>query len=208
VESLQYIDVTDGRLPSRSFYDQLRQLAPRQRGAPRLGSPTPAIDAHGRSTAQVQQALEHVINRHETWQVGLFEVHDTINQLGIYLYAEVKDLDRLDILATAVARDYRKYLADQDIQAQRRREDAANEPDKSSPAWTDWAMRQFDIPSVLPEMNYLKDVGVRFLWYPRRDLHELPEIARQLVRANEKLGLLLALMSVHRLSRTPPFAAT
>jgi hypothetical protein len=207
VESIEYVDVTDRRLPSRSFYDHLARSARRRSkrgGASSDEAATPPTDPRQRKNAEIQKALDRVVNRHETWQVGLFEVHEITNQIGIYLYAEVKDLDRLDIHAPAVAREYRKFLTDKDIQAERRRRDRANEPDKSDPAWMDWVLRSLDPGNWAGEANYLKEIGVKFLWYPSSDGKELPSVSRELVQANMKLGLAVDLISVQMLRKTPP----
>lgn len=229
VEALQYLDVTDGRLPPSAFRNRLKKaLGSRGRldfaaaaqvlnsgGGSDLaavaralkGEKTPQNGLRKRKLDEVLKTFARVLQKNERWAVGLHEVHSTtIKTLGLYLYAEVNDLERLALYAPTVHEEYSRYLRDEQIKAGRRKAFLAQKPDPSDPAAMMEHFMKMSEPSnnFMGELKYLRDLGVKLIWYPKQVGDDLTPMAQELLEVNAKLGLPLELTAVSLIGLTPP----
>ena len=209
VESTHYANVTGGRLPPADFRSRLRKalssglssenIATLRRLGDILAEKEPKVDARGRKVDQVLRALNRVLNHDQRWSVGLHEVHSTtVKDLGIYLYAEVKDLERLALYAPQTYEAYDRFLKDRRIKSERARIASTRQPDVSdTKAAMEW-IRETSAPTenVWGDIAYLRNLGTELIWYPRSTSEDLAPIAHELVDVNAKLGLPLELIGV------------
>ncbi|MGB8342939.1 MAG: toll/interleukin-1 receptor domain-containing protein [Chthoniobacterales bacterium] len=218
VESTHYANVTGGRLPPADFRGRLRKALSCGSGSEniaalrrlgdilaesRLGDilaeKEPKVDARGRKVDQVLRALSRVLNHGERWSVGLHEVHSTtVKDLGIYLYAEVKDLDRLALYSPQAYKAYDRFRKDRRIKNERARIASTRQPDLSNAKTAMEWIRETSAPTenVWGDNAYLRNLGTELIWYPRSISEDLAPIAHELVDVNAKLGLPLELIGV------------